>query len=167
MKTVSVERLSQQFVPEYFRGLSTFGAMSDETVLRLLKQGKIIHLTPGEKLYCAGRKVGEFYVVLSGKISMFRNYETKPALTRRYGPGEEAGFAAMIGLHDRYATAVAEEVSFVLEVSADQFFELHLTAPQDFGVLMLNLAREMSRTIGHMGDQITLLRAQCPPSDEH
>ena len=54
MKIVSIERLSQEVKPDYFRGLSTFGAISNETVLRLVEQVKIIQLSPGEELYHMG-----------------------------------------------------------------------------------------------------------------
>ena len=71
-----------------------------------------------------------FYVILTGKISLLWHAETKLVLTRLFSAGEQIGFAGMIALRDREGTAVAKEESFVLEISADQFFELHLSAPQ-------------------------------------
>jgi hypothetical protein len=35
----------------------------------------------------------------------------------------------------------------MLQISSDLFYELHLELPFDFGILMLNLSRDMARTI--------------------
>jgi CRP-like cAMP-binding protein len=160
MKTVSLDQLRQTFTPEYLRELASFGAVSEETTMLLLKAGRIIQLEPKEELYQQGAQVREFYIVLSGKILLFHHHLGRPALTRSFYQGEQIGFVGLIALHNRKGTAVAEQASLLLEVPVDQFFQLHQTAPQDFGLLMLNLAREMARSIGQMGDRIAELEAQ-------
>ncbi|MGB0466485.1 MAG: cyclic nucleotide-binding domain-containing protein [Pontibacterium sp.] len=167
MKSVSTEQLCQTFSPEYFRELSSFGAISDETVLKLLRDGNVFHLEPDEVLYHAGEKVQAFYIILRGKIALYYHYQAKPALARSYGAGEQIGFVGMIALHDRKGTAIVEETSLVLEVKTEQFFDLHLSDPQDFGLLVLNLSREMARTVGRLGDLVARLKAQGPVIDEH
>jgi CRP-like cAMP-binding protein len=160
MKTVSLDQLRQTFTPEYLQELASFGAVSEKTIMLLFKRGRIIQLEPKEELYQQGAQVRGFYVVLSGKILLFHHHLGKPALTRSYTQGEQIGFVGMIALHDRKGTAVAEQASLLLEVPVDDFFQLHESAPQDFGLLMLNLAREMARSIGQMGDRIAELEAQ-------
>jgi hypothetical protein len=39
----------------------------------------------------------------------------------------------------------------VLEVNSDLFGLLQVDYPQDFGILLLNLSREMARTLRQMG----------------
>ncbi len=55
-------------------------------------------------------------------------------------------------------TALADEKCTILSVSKNQYFSLHRSSPETFGLLTLNLAREMARTIGEMGDLIAELR---------
>ncbi|MFT4520409.1 MAG: CRP-like cAMP-binding protein [Halioglobus sp.] len=162
MKIVALDELRGTFTPAYLRELASFGALSQETVEALLTRGRIIALEPREELYHAGAKVQEFFVVLQGKILLYHHHLGKPALTRSFGPGEQIGFAGMIALHDRKGMAVAAQLSYVLEVPADHFFQLHQSAPQDFGLLMLNMAREMARSIGQLGDRIAEMEAHNP-----
>jgi len=157
LNTLGIQALLQRYPLEYFATLSTFGALSATTVQRLLAGGRIIQLPEGEVLYRSGSPVAAFFVLLAGKIALYRNYDVAPVAIRVYGPGEQIGFAAMIALHDRMNTAVTQAESLVLEVSSDQFFALHQDVPEDFGILLLNLAREMARTIGQQGDLIESL----------
>lgn len=126
--------------------------------MRLLREGDIFELEPGEALYKVEDLVDEFYVVLSGKIALYHHHQNKPALTHYYYPGQQIGFVGLIALHERMGTALAEQHCYILSISTKQYYELHRSSPEAFGLLTLNLAREMARTIGEMGDLIAELR---------
>jgi CRP-like cAMP-binding protein len=160
MKTLTVSELYQRFSLEYIQGLSTFGAIPADVVKRLLAEGDIFELEPDETLYQANNPVDEFYVILSGTLALYHHYHDKSALTHNYTPGQQIGFVGLIALHTRKGTAVANERCCVLSISRSQYYELHETAAEAFGLLTLNLAREMARTIGEMGDRIAELRNQ-------
>ena len=53
----------------------------------------------------------------------------------------------MIGLLNHNGTDVAQQESLILDVSREQFFKLHVDFPADFGLLMINLSRELAREI--------------------
>lgn len=158
MKTLTQSELHQRFSPEYIQGLSTFGAIAVDVVERLLAEGEVFELETDEILYQAGSSVDEFYIILSGTISLYHHYHEQPALTHYYRPGQQIGFVGLIALHSRKGTAVANEKCCILSVSGKQYYELHEKSPEAFGLLTLNLAREMARTIGEMGDLIAELR---------
>lgn len=160
MKLLSFNRLYQQFSPDYFRELSTFGALSEEMVTRLMKEGDMFELDPGEALYQVGSAVDEFYVILSGRIALYHHHQDKPALTHYYEAGQQIGYVGLIALHERMGTAIADQKCNILSISTKQYFGLHRSSPETFGLLTLNLAREMARTIGDMGDLIAELRVQ-------
>ena len=160
MKILTLSDVNQRFSAEYVQGLSTFGAISIDAVKRLLEDGEIFELEPDETLYEAGSSVNEFFVILSGTIALYHHYDGKPALTHYYRPGQQIGFVGLIALHTRKGTAVASEECCILSISRKQYYDLHRTDPDAFGVLTLNLAREMARTIGEMGDLIAELRSR-------
>lgn len=160
MKTLTLSKLYQRFSTEYIQGLATFGAISADVVKRLLEEGEIFELEPDETLYQVDSPVDEFYVILSGSIALYHHYNDKPVLTHYYRPGQQIGFVGLIALHARKGTAVAKETCCILSISRKQYHDLHRTHPEAFGVLTLNLAREMARTIGEMGDLIAELRSQ-------
>lgn len=165
MKSITLERLFEEFSVDYFRELSTFGALSDDMVMQLLREGKIFQLDEGQELYHVDDAVDEFYVVLSGRIALYHHHQNKPALTHYYYPGAQIGYVGLIALHERLGTAIADKPCHILSISTKQYYDLHRSSPEVFGLLTLNLAREMARTIGEMGDLIAVLRAHPPKNN--
>ena len=159
MKYLTTEDLYRQFSLEHFRELATFGALSNQTIMNLLESGTLFELNDKEVLYNTDDKVEEFYVVLSGSIALFHSYHSIPALIHCYGPGQQIGFVGMIALHNRKGQAIAQQNSHILAISTRQFFDLQQTSPEDFGLLMINLSREMARTIGELGDLIAEIKS--------
>ena len=158
MKVLSVEQVLERFPFKHLRELSTFGALSDDCMLSLLENGRLFELPPGEALYEAGSSADEFYVIIDGTLDLFHHYEDKRAPTRTYHAGDQLGFVGIIALHPHRGTAVACEACWVLAITGKQFFALNHTAPESFGLLMINLSRGMARTISILGDVITELQ---------
>ena len=58
----------------------------------------------------------------------------------------------MIALQDRPGKAIATSDGYVIEISSDLFYNLHCDNPQDFGLLLMNLSRDMARVIVDLGN---------------
>lgn len=160
MKTLNATTVIASLGQPYFRELSTFGALPDDIVRELLEGGDIFQLEKGDVLYRVGDRAAGFYVVLQGSLAAYFEYEGQEALALHHRRGEELGVVAMIGLHDRAATTVASEDSTVVHISSDQFYSLHEQDPEAFGMLMLNLSREMAREVRRYGELVVQLRMQ-------
>lgn len=154
MQTLDMTSALASLEPASLRELSTFGALSDACVQFLLRQGRLLRLERSDVLYPAGARAGEFYVVLDGTIAFYKHSDGRDVLTRHFRRGEQLGFDGMIGLHDRSGTAVAVEPVVALEISSALFFDLHTEHPTDFGLMMINLSRELSREIALLEDVI-------------
>jgi len=137
----------------YFRELSTFGALPDEAIIDILRNGAIKQYKQGEYRDHLGTAT-EFYVILQGKMAFYKHHENQDTLTRNFTKGEQAGFDVMIGLMENNGTDVAEEDSILIEISSTQFFNLHVNFPEAFGILMINLTRELAREIAMLENVI-------------
>ena len=131
----------------YLQELSTFGALSDEVIVDLVSHGKIQRLSSGEYIEHFGEKADDFQVILQGRLAYYKRLEGRDVLTRYFSQGEQMGFDEMIGLIVRDGTDVATEDSLVLSIGSNQFYKLHVEYPGEFGILMINLARELAREI--------------------
>ena len=105
-------------------------------------------------IYKPGDKGDRFLVILEGSVSFYQFHNGEFAYIRDHLFGEELGFVAMIALHDRVGKAVAAEDSLILEVSCELFSELQSYDPTQFSILLLNLSREMARTIRDISNSI-------------
>lgn len=146
-RQISADQLRQRYSPDYFSNASTLGALSEEALGYLLEQGVLLDLDSGDPLFNLGDPGDSFYVILDGCIALYRPGPAGMTHIRDYGFGMELGSVAMIGLHDRVGDARATEPSVLLQVSCHLFSELQQKLPNDFGVLLLNLSREMSRRL--------------------
>ncbi len=139
---------------DYLNELSTFGALSDEVIINLLDNGVIKHYAKGEYVTRLNQVASDFQVLLRGRIAFYKSFEGRDVLTRHFNQGEQIGFDLMIGLLSHNGIDVAVEDSLILDISSEQFYKLHVEFPGDFGLLMINLSRELAREIEMLEDVI-------------
>lgn len=154
MNLIEGSDLLEKFGMEYFQGASIFGALSSEVIDYLLHRGKVYSVDKWDIIYKPGDKGDRFFVILGGSVSFYQYHHEEYAFIRNHLFGEEMGFVAMIALHDRVGKAVVAEDGYILEVSCNLFSDLQRQYPSEFGILMLNLSREMARTIREISNTI-------------
>ena len=135
------------FPTDYCRELSMFGALSDDCLGHLLSEGRIRCCEQDDLLFSPGEESGHFFVLLSGRIGFSRQKKDKSIFIRSFNVGEQIGFVGMIGLHERRGHAIAQEPSYVLEISSSLFHQICEKFPADFVIFLINITREMSREI--------------------
>ena len=147
MQTLDGNSLLQEQGLNHFKSGSAFGALSDDAIRFLLTRGRILRLEDREELFLPGQAGESFFVVLEGQIDYFGDNEKACVLVRTVPFGDQIGYVSMIGLFPRVGASRAHGRAVVLEVSTELFYQLHVEHPFDFGIMMLNLSRDMARTI--------------------
>ena len=147
MKLISAEQLLEKQELSSFTNASVFGALSEASILWLLQNGKIHSLDKGEYIFTQGQPGNSFHVVLNGQISYYKFHDDHYAYIKDFKTGEQIGFMSLIALHDRVGRAEAHEDTVTLEIDSGLFHVFHNDRPMEFGILMMNLAREMARTL--------------------
>ncbi len=103
----------------FLQGVDFFSACTAEQILRI---SAIVHqrrLVTGEEVYSAGEQASELYCVVEGAVSTVNG-----GRSRRTGPGETFGVLEILSGRLRSQAAQADEDSLVLEISAEDFFDL-------------------------------------------
>ena len=150
LSVVPFEQIDSEINAASLKDGSLFGALSEQAINFLLKQGELCRVGQGERIFESGDKGENFYIVCKGSIDFHKQHRGECVHTRTAGFGEELGFVAMISLNDHSGFAVASEDSIVLKISSLLFRALHKQYPFDFGIMTLNLARDMARTIRNL-----------------
>ena len=147
MRILSTEQLLNTHELFSFTNASVFGALAEESILWLLEQGEIRSMEHGEYLFVKGQPGNSFHVILQGQVSYYKYHNGKYAYIREYCIGEQIGFMSLIALHDRVGRAECHNNTIALEIDSSLFQAFHNQYPREFGILMINLAREMARSL--------------------
>ena len=147
MKSLTAEEFLETRDISTFTSASVLGALAEESILWLLERGKIRAMDEGEYLFTPGESGNSFHVILQGGVSYYKYHLGKYAFIRDYGRGEQIGFMSLIALHDRVGRAACHADTIALEIDSTVFHAFHDERPLEFGILMLNLAREMARSL--------------------
>ena len=103
----------------FLQGVDFFSACTAEQILRI---SAIVHqrrLAAGETVYGPGEPASDLYCVVEGAVGTGNG-----AGRSRVEPGETFGVLEILSGRLRSQSAVAEEDSLVLEIGAEDFFDL-------------------------------------------
>ncbi len=154
MKLLNSAGFEQQRELSELQQGSLFGAMSIEGIRYLIKNGKLWQLDADDVLYETGSSANHFFIVCQGELQFIKVHEGLHLGTRFIHFGEEVGYVAMISLQPHGGRVIAQQDSLVLEIECNLYAELQSVHPQDFGILTLNLARDMARNIQRLNARL-------------
>jgi CRP/FNR family cyclic AMP-dependent transcriptional regulator len=103
----------------FLQSVDFFSSCTAEQILRISAIVQQRRLAAGEQVYSAGEPAGELYCVVEGAVSTVNG-----GRSRRAGPGETFGVLEILSGRLRSRAAAAEEDSLVLEITAEDFFDL-------------------------------------------
>ena len=137
-------RLSEEQVEK----ISLFGALSREQRNQLLRASTIKHCRLGEQIFCEGDLPSDIYIILSGRVDLVCERDNVHQIKQMLKEGECFGETAVIGIQPQAATAIASsrDVS-LLVLTSHLLIEIERHNKELFALLMMNIARDVSRKI--------------------
>ncbi|MDI1480500.1 cyclic nucleotide-binding domain-containing protein [Polyangium sp. y55x31] len=133
---------------ERLREIGLFGGLGDEVLQDLSGSLDLIELTPGSVVFREGDSGREMFVLLDGEMEVLkqskRKHETRVAVL---GPGDWFGEMSILDVLPRSATVRAVAPSRLLRITAHDLDSLYRRDLRAYSLLVLNIAREMSRRL--------------------
>lgn len=149
-------------VAEELAEIGIFGGLDEPTLENFVRKLPLLRLGPGEVVFREGDQGRELYVLLQGEIEVVKQSkslrETRVALL---GPGDWFGEMSILDIMPRSATVRALAPSRLLRLSAQDLDTLYRKDMKAYAIIVLNIAREMSRRLrvadGILADLMTNL----------
>lgn len=149
------------------RDIGLFGGLGDDILETFVATLPRLELPSGADVFHEGEAGRDLFVILDGEIEVLRRskrgHETRVALL---GPGDWFGEMSILDVLPRSATMRVVAPSQLLRFSAQDLDTLYRRDVRAYSLLVLNIAREISRRlrvadglladlVGNMMDQFT------------
>ena len=129
------------------QGMAVFGAVSEQALALILKASTKLRLSAGEFYLREGREAEAFYVLEQGRVRVQRSDGGIDIALAELGPGDCFGEMALIECSNRSASVVALEDCLALRVPLAALQVVMERDLEQFALIQMNLARELSRRL--------------------
>lgn len=133
---------------DQLRDIGLFGGLSDETLDALTDDLEARLYEPGMAVMREGEHAREMFVVIAGELEVLRKsrggQEGRVAVL---GPGSWVGEMSILDVQPRSATVRVVAPSILLRITAEDLDHLYRRDMRSYLLLVLNIARELSRRL--------------------
>jgi len=134
--------------PTELRNIGLFGALSDEVLVTLAGTLTVVVPENGEVIFREGDEGNAMYVVLNGEMEVTKQSRNGvDARVAMLGPGDWFGEMSIVDIQPRSATVRAVAPSRLVRISAADLDSLYRHDVRSYAIVVLNLARELSRRL--------------------
>lgn len=151
---ISYPDIQADINPLTLKNGSICAALSEPSIDFLLRNGELYQAKRGDVVFEYGKEGDGFFIVCQGCLDFYKVHNNVCRHNREIDFGEEIGFLSMIALRERTGNAIAQKDTILLKVPAELFSKLHQEYPFDFGIMTLNLARDMARVLHKISNDL-------------
>lgn len=130
------------------RNIGLFGALPDGVLDHLAENLEVLEVTPGTYLFREGEDANCMFVVLQGDMEVLKRSKSgTDARVAVLGPGDWFGEMGMIDVQTRSATVMSVSPGRLIKMTSADLDRLYRYDVKAYSLIVLNIAREMSRRL--------------------
>ena len=130
-----------------------FAGLNEKALEAFLGQAKEIVVPGGQVIAREGESNECMYLIEAGEVSILKNFESpNPTTLAMLGRGQCFGEMCVLESAPRSATAKAVTECTLLNVPATAFFSLYRHEPEQYCIIILNIARDLSRRLRQLDE---------------
>ena len=135
--------------------ISFLGGVLDEQRDEIFNLMEELHFQKGEYVSIKGEQPTHIHIIVKGKVDLLISNAEATIRKRSFDVGDCFGEAALLSMINNTASFIATEETDLLVLSRRALSELHRKNPALFGILIMNMARELARKLQY-SDELML-----------
>lgn len=148
MTASAISALPSSVTATELRNIGLFGALPERALQHLSNSLNMSEVGPGTYLLREGELGNFMYVVLHGDVEVLKKSKMgADAQVALLGPGDWFGEMSIIDVQPRSASILTVSPARLLKVTAADLDRLYRFDVKAYSLIMLNMAREMSRRL--------------------
>jgi CRP-like cAMP-binding protein len=144
------------------QGMPVFGGLRPDVLASLLAASESVSVSKDAFFFREGDKAESMFVLESGEVAVLKRWEGRQYLLGNLRQGDCFGEMALLDLFPRSASVLATADCSALELSTASFFSLYETDLEQFAVVQMNIARELSRRLRAADERRFLAQVGAP-----
>ena len=130
-----------------------FCGVDDEAQRRLLRSSDERTAQADQVILHEGEMGNRLFIIVSGSVRVCKRFgQPGEVLLATLGPTDFFGEMCILEAQPRSATVVATTETVLLSIPASAFYQLFHEVPAQYGILVLNIARDLSRRLRRLDD---------------
>ena len=131
-----------------------FGAIREDIVSFILARAKQVELPAAEYFFRQGERGSSAFLLERGSVSVIKEWQGQEHLLRRLVAGDFFGEVALLDFGARSASVLADRDCGALEITARDLQQVAKLDAEQFGLIYMNLGRELSRRLRDADDRV-------------
>jgi CRP/FNR family cyclic AMP-dependent transcriptional regulator len=145
---------------ELLQGMPIFGGVRADTLDFLLTHARTVTRCKGQFFFLENEPGNSLFVLESGQVAVLRTWEGRQHVLRLLEEGDCFGEMAIMDLLPRSASLLAQEDCSAIEISTADLYHLYKQDIEQFAVIQMNVARELSRRLRLADEQLFRARSE-------
>jgi CRP-like cAMP-binding protein len=132
---------------ELLQRMAIFGGIREDTLHFLLNLAPAVSAPAKSYFFHEGDNGDVMFVLQTGKVAVMKTWKARQYTLTQLGAGDCFGEMALIDLYPRSASVIATEECRALKISSGDLYSLYEHDLEQFTVIQMNIAREISRRL--------------------
>jgi len=131
----------------FFQNMPIFGGLTEDSLELIIKRSKAIELKKGDYFYQEGDHGSSLYVLTQGSVKGSKNIDGDEFQIDILSEGDCFGIMELIDPSPRLNSVMAQTFCTALKVSGLDLLELYKQNLEQYTLIQMNMAREISRRL--------------------
>jgi CRP-like cAMP-binding protein len=149
---------------ELLQQMPIFGAIQDDALKFLLEPVTSIDVPAGQFFFHERDPAECMYVLESGQVVVLKHWAGGELVLHHLGPGDCFGEMALLDLFPRSASVRAMDTCRAMVLTPAHLHRLFEHDAEQFALIQMNIAREMSRRLRESDEQLFQARMRAGPA---
>lgn len=142
------------------QNMPIFGGINDSAIEYLVGQAAEKEFVPGEFFFREGDPANSLFIIETGKAEVTKLHEGHQLILRYLSDGDCFGEMSLIDMNPRSASVKAIENCMTLELTNSDLMGLYEYNLEQFTLIQMNLAREVSRRLRDIDQKLSNLNPE-------
>ena len=145
---------------QLLQNIAIFGGLAEKTVVRILEQASEVDVARGDFFFREGDDGHSAFVLERGRVEILKSRGGRHYPLRTLEAGDCFGEMALIDFGPRSASVRALGDSRAIEISPSCLRDLFLHDLEQYAIIYMNMARELSRRLRRADERMFRARVE-------